>query len=72
MPLPHLLQALKLTQQTIEDLENAAAALRRSMAGADSTPIRQRHLDAVATLLATARAEAAHIEGLIEELERGA
>jgi hypothetical protein len=32
--------------------------------------VRQRHLDAVATLLDTARAEKAHIERLIAELER--
>lgn len=72
MPLPHLRQARNVTQQAIEDLEKATEALRRSMARADSTPVRQRHLDAVATLLATARAEKARLEQLIEELERDA
>jgi hypothetical protein len=72
MPLPHLRHARDETQKVIEDLEKAADALRRSMAGAESTPVRQRHLDVLATHLATARAEKARIERLIAELERDA
>ncbi len=72
MPLPHLRQARDETQKTIEELEKAAEALRRSIEGAGSTPVRQRHLDVVAAHLANARAEKARLEQLIEELERDA
>jgi acetyl-CoA acetyltransferase len=72
MPLPHLRKARNETQKAIEDLKKAAEALRRSMEGAGSTPVRQRHVDVVATHLANTRAEKARIERLIEELERDA
>jgi hypothetical protein len=73
--LPHLHQARDETQKAIEGLEKAAEALRLSMEGnqnADSSPVRQRHLDAIATRLANAHAEQAQVEQLIEELEREA
>jgi hypothetical protein len=73
--LPHLHQARDETQKAIEGLEKAAEALRLSMEGnqnADSSPVRQRHLDAIATRLVNAHAEQAQVEQLIEELEREA
>jgi hypothetical protein len=71
--LPHLHQARDETQKAIEGLEKAAEALRLSMEGnqnADSSPVRQRHLEAIATRLVNAHAEQAQVEQLIEELER--
>ena len=59
-------------QKAIERLEKAAEALRLSMEGnqsAESSAVRQRHLDAIATRLANAHAEQAQLEQLIEELE---
>ena len=69
--LPHLHQARNETQKAIEGLEKAAEALRLSMEGksAESSPVRQRHLDAIATRLVNAYAEQAQVEQLIEELE---
>ena len=68
-------QARNETQKAIEGLEKAAEALRLSMEGnqsAESSPVRQRHLDPVATRLVNAHGEQAQIEQLIEELERDA
>lgn len=72
---PHLHQARYEMQGVIERLEKAAEALRLSMEGnqsAESSPVRQRHLDAIAMRLANAHAEQAQIEQLIEELARDA
>ena len=74
-PVPHLHQARNEMQKAIERLEKAAEALRHSIEGnqsAESSPVRQRHLDAIATRLASAHAEQAQLEQLIEELERDA
>ena len=73
--LPHLHQVRDETQKAIEGLEKAAEALRLSMEGnqnVDSSPVRQRHLEAIATRLVNAHAEQAQVEQLIEELEREA
>jgi ribosomal protein S7 len=80
--LSHLHQARNESQKAIEGLEKAAEALRHSMEGnqetmegnqsSESSPVRQRHLDAIATRLVNAHAEQAEVKQLIEELERKA
>ena len=78
----HLHQARKESQKAIEGLEKAAEALRLSMERnqsslegnqtSASSPVRQRHLDAIAARLVNAHAEQAQVEQLIEDLEREA